>query len=58
LKNELIAATKIGDEEAREKIKRMMGEEKALVAKQKRVNEDHETIQKLKQENKQRVLNG
>jgi len=44
LKNELIEAKKIGDEEAREKIKKMMGEEKALVSKQKRLNEDHETI--------------
>ena len=32
LKTELIAATKIGDSEAKERIKQLMGEEKALVS--------------------------
>jgi hypothetical protein len=48
LKEELSEAKKIGDSEAVEKIKVMLGEEKTLISKQKRAKGDQETLSKLK----------
>ena len=58
LKNEIRNAGKIGDTEAKQKMKDLLGEEKSLIQRQKQEKLNYESLKRLKEINKERVLEG
>ena len=52
------SATKLGDDEAKYKIKELIGEEKGLLNRKKKEAEDWEALKKLKKMNKERAVEG